>query len=117
MHNVGRGRIFDMMDLAHVARDHQNLVGLEFHERGWRNKAVHRHRAPIDSAENIIHLLDPRNALEGNAGVEQSLKINFVSVFLQEKNILAHDEPPDRVIDRSVFFVTLIDRELQQMFR
>src|SRR5207237_3039014 len=100
MHNVGRGRVFDMMDLAHIARDHQNLVGLEFHERGWRNKAVHRHRAPIDSAENIIHLLDPRNALKGNAGDEQSLKINYVSVFIKEKNIMVHYEPSDSKIDR-----------------
>ena len=105
------------MDLAHIARDHQDFVGLEFHECRRRNEAVHSHRPPIDSSEDVIHFLDPRDALERDAGIEQALEIDFVSVFLQEKNILAHDEPPDRVIDRSIFFVTLIDRELQQMFR
>jgi hypothetical protein len=47
---------------------------------------------------------------------EQPLEINFVRVFLQEKNVLAHDESPDRVIDRSVIVVALIDCELEQMF-
>ena len=61
--------------------------------------------------------LDARNALEGDAGIEQSLEINFVRVFLQEKNVLPHDEAPDRVIDRSVFVVALIDRELEEVFR
>src|SRR5256886_17060278 len=116
MHDIGRGRVFDVMDLTHVARDHENFVSLKFHERGRRNKSVHCHRAPTDPAEDIVHLFDPRNTLERNAGVEQSLKIDFVCVFLQEKNVLAHDETPDRVIDRGVFFVALIDCELQQMF-
>ena len=116
VHDIGRGGVFDVMDLAHVARDHENFVSLEFHERGRRNKSVHRHRAPIDRPENVVHLLDPRNALERNAGIEQPLKIDFVRVFLQEKNVLPHDETPDRVIDRGVFFVALIDCELQQMF-
>ena len=117
VHDVGRGRVFDVMDLAHVARDHEHLVGLKFHERRRRNKPIHRHRAPADLAEDLVHLADPRNALEGNAGIEQSLEINFVGVFLQEKNVLPHDEAPDRVIDRRVFVVALIDRELEQMFR
>ncbi len=64
-------------------------------------------------AEDVVHFLDARDALEGNAGVEQALKINFVRVFLQEKNVLAHDESPDRVIDRRVIVVALIDRELE----
>ena len=116
VHDVGRRRVFDVMDLAHVARDDENLVGLEFHERRRRNESVHRDRAPADLAEDVVHLLDARNALERDAGVEQSLEINFVRVFLQEKNVLAHDETPDRVIDRRVFVVALIDRELQKMF-
>src|SRR5438067_2914295 len=116
VHDIGRGRVFDVMDLTHVARDHQNLVSLKFHERGRRNKSVHCHRAPIDLAEDIVHLFDSRNTLERNTGIEQPLKIDFVCVFLQEKNVLAHDETPDRVIDRGVFFVALIDCELQQMF-
>ena len=57
VHDVGRGRVFDVMDLAHVARDHEDLVGLEFHERRRRNKPVHRHRAPADLAEDLVHLL------------------------------------------------------------
>src|ERR1051325_9699020 len=36
-------------------------------------------------------------------------------VLLQEKNILTHDKSPDRVIDRSVVVVALIDCELKQM--
>jgi hypothetical protein len=36
-----------------------------------------------------------------------------VRVFFQEKNVLAHDESPDRVIDRCVIVVPLIDRELE----
>src|SRR5437763_8144100 len=92
MHDIGRGRVFDVMDLTHVARDHENFVSLKFHERGRRNKSVHCHRAPTDPAEDIVHLFDPRNTLERNAGVEQPLKIDFVGVFLQEKNVLAHDE-------------------------
>jgi hypothetical protein len=83
---------------------------------GRRNKSVHCHRAPIDRPENLVHLFDPRNPLERNAGIEQPLKIDFVGVFLQEKNVLAHDETPDRVIDWGVFFVALVDCELQQMF-
>ncbi len=117
VHDVGRGRVFDMMHLAHVARDHEHLVGLEFHERRRRNEAVNRDRAPADLAENLIHLADPRNALEGDAGIEQALEINLVGVLLQEKNVLPHDEAPDRVIDRRVIVVALIDRELEQMFR
>jgi hypothetical protein len=38
-------------------------------------------------------------------------------VFLQEKNILAHNKSPDGMIDRSIFVVALIDGELQQVFR
>src|SRR6267378_4848446 len=116
MHDIGRGGVFDVMDLTHIARDHENFVSLKFHERGRRNKSVYCHRAPIDRPENLVHLFDPRNALEGNAGIEQPLKIDFVGVFFQKKNVLAHDETPDRVIDRGVFFVALIDCELQQMF-
>ena len=60
--------------------------------------------------------LDARDALEGNTGLEQALEVDLVRVFLQEKNVLSHDEAPDSVIDRGVFVVTLIDRELEQMF-
>ena len=49
VHDVGRGGVFDVMDLAHVARDHQDLVGLEFHECRRRNKSVDRDRAPADT--------------------------------------------------------------------
>ncbi len=117
VHDVGRGRVFDVMDLAHVARDHEHLVGLEFHERRRRNESVHRHRAPADPAEDVVHLADARNALERDAGVEQALEVNLVRVFLQEKRVLPHDETPDRVIDRRVIVVALIDRELQEVFR
>jgi len=113
--NVRRRRVFNVMDLAHVACDHEYLVSLKLHERGRRNETVHRHRAPADLAQDLIHFFDARNALEGNAGIEQSLEINFMRVFLQEKNILAHDKSPDGMIDRSVFVVALIDRELEQM--
>src|SRR4029078_6399346 len=116
VHDIGRGCVFDVMDLTHVARDHENFVSLKFHERSRRNKSVYCHRAPIDRPENLVHLFDPRNALEGTAGIEEPLKIDFVCVFLQKENVLAHDETPDRVIDRGVLFVTLIDCELQQMF-
>ncbi len=64
-------------------------------------------------AENVVHLLDARDAIERNAGVEEPLEINFVRVLLQEKNVLAHDESPDRMIDRSVIVVALIDCELE----
>ena len=64
-------------------------------------------------AEDVVHLLDARDAFERNAGVEQTLEINFVRVFLQEKNVLPHDEAPDRVIDRRVIVVALIDCELE----
>ncbi len=117
VHNVRRGRVFDVMDLAHVAGNHQHLVGLKFHERRRRNETVHRHRAPFDLCQDIVHLFNARDALEGNARVEEALEINFVRVFLQKKNVLAHDESPDRVIDRRVIVVSLIDRELEQMFR
>src|SRR6266581_1708597 len=117
VHDIGRGRVFDVMYLTHVARDYENLVSLKFHERGWRNKPVHRHRAPIDPAEDVVHLFDPWNAFKRNAGIEQSLEIDFVGVLFQEKNVLAHDKTPDRVIDRRIFFVALIDRKLQEMFR
>jgi hypothetical protein len=40
-----------------------------------------------------------------------------VRVFLQKKHVLAHDESPDGVIDRCVIVVSLIDCELEQMFR
>src|SRR5206468_10516786 len=50
------------------------------------------------------------------SGVEQTLEINFVRVFFQKKNVLAHDESPDGVIDGRVIVVTLIDCELEQMF-
>ena len=57
VHDVGRGRVFDVVDLTHVAGDHQHLVGLEFHESRRRNKSVHRDRAPADLAEDVVHLL------------------------------------------------------------
>ncbi len=117
VHDVGRGRVFDVMQLTHVARDHEHLVGLEFHEGRRRNKAVNRDRAPADLAQDVVHLADPWNALEGDAGLEQALEINLVGVFLQEKNVLPHDEAPDRVIDRRVIVVALIDRELEKVFR
>src|ERR1043166_6059751 len=101
------------MDLAHVTCDDQDLVGLKFHERGWRNESIHGHRAPADLAEDLVHLLDPRNAFEGDAGIEQTLEVNFVSVFAKEENVLPHDEPPDGVIDRGVILVALIDGELE----
>ena len=70
------------MDLPHVARDDEDLVSLEFHERRRRNKSIHRHRTPFDLCENVIHLLDARDAFERNAGIEQPLEINFVRVLL-----------------------------------
>src|SRR5882724_13266135 len=104
-----------MMDLAHVARDDEDLVGLEFHERRRRNETIHRHRAPADLAQDVVHLLDARNPFEGNAGVEQSLEINFVRVFAEKKSVLAHDETPDGMIDGGIIFVALVDRELEKM--
>ena len=117
VHDVGRRGVFDVMDLAHVAGDHQHLVGLEFHESRRRNKAVDRDRAPADAAEDVVHFLDARDALEGDAGLEQTLEINFVRVFLQEVSVLPHDETPDRMIDRRVLVEALVDGELQEMFR
>src|SRR5262245_54666463 len=101
------------MDLAHVARDDQHLVSLKFHKGGRRNKSVHGYRAPANLREDIIHLLNAGDALEGNSGVEEALEINFVRVLLQKKNVLAHDKSPDCVIDRSVIVVALIDCELE----
>ena len=115
MDNVRRRRVFDVMDLPHVARDDQNFVGLEFHERRRRNKPVHRHSPPVNLGENVVHLLNARNALKGDACIEQALKINFVSVFFKEENILPHDEAPDGVIHGRVIIVALIDGELQKM--
>ena len=88
---------------------------MEFHECRRRNEAIYRHRPPIDSSEDVIHFLDPRNSFERDPGIEQALEIDFVRVFLEEENILAHDEPPDRVIDRRILVVALINRELQKM--
>src|SRR6188472_4405095 len=116
VHNIRRRRVFDVMDLAHVARDDQHPVSLKFHERRRRDKAVHSHRAPANFRQNIVHLLNTRYAIERNAGVEEPLEINFVRVLLQEKNVLAHDKSPDCMIDRSVIVVALIDCKLQQMF-
>src|SRR4030095_16718018 len=113
MHNVRRRRVFDMMDLAHVARDDQHLVSLKFHERRRRDKSIHSYRAPSNLLQNVVHLLNARDTLKRDAGVEESLEINFVRVLLQEKNVLAHDESPDSVIDRSVIVVALIDCELE----
>src|SRR4029450_13662006 len=104
------------MDLAHVARDHQYLVSLEFHERGGWNKPVHGHSAPANLREDVVHLLNARDPLKGNAGVEQSFEIDFVCVLLQKKNVLAHDESPDCVVDGRVIVVALVDCELEQMF-
>src|SRR5205807_8821911 len=86
-------------------------------DRRLRKESVYRDCAPFDLAQNVIHLLDPRNALEGDAGIEQALKINFVGVLAEKENVLPHDESPERVIDRRVIVVTLIDCELQKMFR
>jgi hypothetical protein len=107
------GRVFDVMNLPHVARDHQHLVRLKFHERRRWNETIHGDGAPIDFRQDVVHLLNARDALERNPGVEQPLEINFVRIFLQEKNVLAHDESPDCVIDRRVIVVTLIDCELK----
>ena len=117
VHDVGRGRVLDMMDLPHVTRDHQDLVGLKFHERCRWNKTVDGNCAPLDLRKNIVHLLNARDAFKRDAGVEETLEINFVRVFFQEKDVLTHDEPPDRVIYRRVIVVTLIDSELEQMLR
>ena len=97
--DVGRGRVFDVMDLPHVARDHQHLVRLKFHERRRRNESIHGHRAPTNLREDIVHLLNARDALERDAGVQKALEINFVRVLAQEKSVLSHNEAPDRVID------------------
>ena len=110
-------RVFDVIDLAHVARDHQDAIRLELHERRRWNEPIHRDAAPADLAKDFVHFLDPRNPIERNSGVEQSLEIKFVGVFAQEKNVLPHDEAPDGVIDRRVFVVALVDRELEQMLR
>jgi hypothetical protein len=77
-------------------------------------KPVYRHRA--QPPPGYLHLLNARDALERNPGVEEALEINFVRVLLQEKNVLAHDKSPDCVIDRSVIVVALVDCELEQMF-
>src|ERR1700730_3035356 len=102
-----------MMDLAHVAGNHQHLVSLKFHERRWGNKSIHRYRAPADLRQNVVHLLDTRNSVKGDAGVEKHLEINFVRVLAQEKHDLAHIESQDRMIYECVIAVSLIDRELE----
>ena len=38
-----------------------------------------------------------------------------MGVFPQEESVLPHDETPDRVIDRGVFVVALVDRELEEV--
>ena len=117
VHDIRRRRVFDMIDLAHIARDHEHAIRLKLHERRRRNKTVHGHAAPADLPEDLVHLFDPRNAVEGNPGVEEALEVELVRIFAQEKNILAHDEAPDRVIDGGVFVVALVDGELEQMLR
>ena len=81
VHDVRRRRVFNVLDLPHVAGDHQHLIGLKFHERRWRNETVHCHRAPFDLGQNVIHLFDTRDAFKRDAGVKQTLEINFVRVF------------------------------------
>jgi hypothetical protein len=71
--------------------------------------------APADLAEDFVHLFDPRNPVERDSGVEQPLEVKFVGVFLQEKSVLPHNETPDRMIDRGVFIVALVDGELEEM--
>src|SRR6202035_1670109 len=107
----------DVVDLPHVAGDHQNLVSLKFHKRGRRDEPVYCDRAPANLAEDIVHFLDPWNALERDSGIEQTLEINFVGVLAEEKSVLPHDKTPDGMIDRRVIVVTLVDRELEQMLR
>ena len=85
VHDVGRRRVFDVIDLAHVARDHENAIRLKLHERRRRNKTVHRHAAPANLAQDLVHLFDPRNAVEGNPGIEEALEVELVRVFAQEK--------------------------------
>ena len=116
VNDIRRGCVLDVMDLAHVARDHQHLISLEFHERGRRNESIHGHCAPANLRQNVVHLFDARNPLKGDAGIEKALEIDLVRVLLQEKNVLAHDQSPDSVIDRRVIVVALIDCELEQMF-
>ncbi len=82
VHNVGRGCVFDVMDLSHIARDDQYLVGLKFHECRRRNESIDGDRAPSDLRENVVHLLDAWNALEGDASIEKALEVDFVGVFL-----------------------------------
>ncbi len=117
VHDVRRRRVFDVMDLPHVARDHQDLVSLKFHERRRRNKSVHRYRAPVDLGKDVVHFLNARDALKRDAGVEEPLEVNFVRILAQEKSVLTHDESPHGMIDRRVIVVTLIDGELQKMLR
>ena len=101
------------MDLTHVACDHEHFVRLKFHERRRRNEPVNCNCAPVDLCQNIVHLFNARNALKGDAGVEETFEINFVRVFFQKKNVLAHDESPDCVVDGRVIVVPLIDCELE----
>src|SRR5436189_3504347 len=105
------------MDLPHVACDHQCLVSLKFHERCRWNKPIHSNSTPANFCENIVHLFNARDPLKGNAGVQQTLEIDFVRVLPQKKNVLANDESPDGLVDGRVIVLPLIDCEWEQMFR
>jgi len=76
-------------------------------------KPSHRYRAPLDLRQNVVHLFDTRNAFKRDARVEQTPGNKLYARILSGKNVLAHDESPDRVIDRCVIVVPLIDRELE----
>src|SRR5678815_988655 len=70
MDDIWRGSVFDVMDLPHVAGDHEYLVSLKFHESGWRDEAIYGDAAPIDFPQDIVHFLDAWNPLKRYAGIK-----------------------------------------------
>ena len=67
-----------MLQLADVAGNDQDFVGLKFHERIRRYKSVHGYSGPTNFLQDTVHPVHGRDLVYGNTGLLQPINIAFM---------------------------------------
>ena len=103
VHDVGRRRVGEMLERAHVAGDraespsHRNSMNT-----AGGMKPLDRHRAPAEAAELGVHFRDERNAVGGDSRFLEAVEVFWLRVLGEKRLRDAQDETPARVVDRRV---------------
>ena len=107
VHDIWRRRVVDVINTAHIQRNHQYFKCLEFHEYCRRNKPVNHHRAPAKPGKAGIHFVNGGDVLQRYSRSCQPLQINRVGGVLQVSTEMLQQKAPNSLVTWCIPFIVL----------